>query len=158
MGYSPPFQPLPYFLLLLLSLSVVLLIKKSLKQKPVFGASRARFPSIVYVLMGSAIFALAFVASQVALAFFGEWLAGAIIVLSGYLFYRYFRTLDFDVELPKRKAFFVCSTFIVIVLLIGFGGRQPLSNLVAVVGVALELFFGWRAARALVGKTFNTTK
>ena len=92
MGYSPPFEPLPFFLLLLISLFFVFLIKKSLAQKPVFGARSASFPSVVYVLLGAAIFTLAFVASHVALAFLGPWFAGAIIILSGYLFHRYLRT------------------------------------------------------------------
>lgn len=152
MGYAPPFEPLPFFLLLLISLFFVFLIKKSITQKPGFGARRAGFPTVVYVLLGAAIFALAFVASHVALAFFGAWLAGAIIILSGYLFYRYFKALDFDAELTNRKTFVVYSTFIIIVLLIGFGGRQPASNLIAVAGVALELFFGWRATTTRILK------
>jgi hypothetical protein len=145
MGYAPPFEPLPYFLLLLLSLSIVFLMKKSRTQKSVFRFGRPGSPTVVYVLLGAGIFILPIVASHIALAFVGAWLAGAIIVLSGYLFYGYFSTLDLDMELTRRKTFFVYSAFIVIVLLIGFGGRQPISNLVAFGGVALELFFGWRA-------------
>ncbi len=144
LGYSPPFEPLPYFLLLLLSLSVALLIRKSLTQRSMFGIGRAGLPTATYVLLGGSIFIVPTVASHIALAFVGAWLAGAIIILSGYLFYMYYITLDFDPKLTKRKTFFAYSTLIVIVLLVGFGGRQPASNLVAVVGVALELFFGWR--------------
>lgn len=141
MGYSPPFEPLPFFLLLLLSLSVVLLIKKSLTQRSLFRVGRVGFPTVVYVLVGAAIFILPIVASHIALAFVGAWLAGALIIILWISLYKYFSTLDFDAEPTKRKTFFVYSTFIVIVLLIEFGGRQPASNLVAVAGVALELFF-----------------
>lgn len=150
MGYAPPFEALPYFLLLLLSLSVVFLIKKSLTQKSAFRFWRAGFPTFVYVLMGAGIFILPIVVSHIALAFVGAWLAGAIIIVSGYLFYRYFSALDFDTELTERKTFFVYSTFIVMVLLIGFGGRQSASNLVAFSGVALELFFGWRVTTTAI--------
>jgi hypothetical protein len=149
LGDSPPFEPLPYFLLLLISLFFVLLIRKSLavKKSSVFvirRRARVGFSTIVYILSGAGIFLFLNLASQVALALVNVWLAGAIIILSGYLFYRYFTTLDFDAQLTKKKTFFVFSTFIVIVLVIGFGGRQPVSNIVAFVGVALELFFGWR--------------
>jgi hypothetical protein len=146
LGHSPPFEPLPYFLLLLLSFSFVFLIKKDLARRP-SGPRVGRVASltVVYMLVGATIFILPIVASHAALAVVNAWLAGAIIIFSGYLFYRYFRTLDFDAELTKRKAFCVWSTFVVIVLLIGFGGRQPASDLVAIVGVALELFFGLRA-------------
>lgn len=147
LGYAPPFDPLPYFLLLLLSLSVVFLMKKSLAQRSVlrlWAGSR----SAAYALLGPGILILPNVASQVALASVGAWLAGAMIALSGLLFYGYFGTLDLDTELAKRKTFLVYSTFIVAVLLIGFGGRQPASDLVAFGGVAFELFLGWWAATA----------
>jgi hypothetical protein len=145
LGYAPPFDPLPYFLLLLLSLSIVFLMKKSLTQGSVFRIGRVGSSAVVYALLGAGIFILPIVASHIALAFVDVWLAGAIIILSGFLLYGYFSTMDSDTELTKRKTFFVYSTFIVAVLLIGFGGRQPVSNLVAFGGVALELFFGWRA-------------
>ena len=100
----------------------------------------------MYVLLGAGIFLLANIISRFALAVVGVWLAVTVITLFGYLLYRYFSAMDSDTELAKRKTFLVYSTFIVVVLFLGFGGRQPVSNGVAVLGVVLELLFGWRAA------------
>ncbi|MDE1853953.1 MAG: hypothetical protein KGI38_09470 [Thaumarchaeota archaeon] len=146
LGYPPPFEPLPFLLLLLLSLFFVLLIKKSLAQKPPVEGSRRRTPAIMYVLLGAGILLLANIANRFALAVAGLWLAVTVTILFGYLFYRYFNAMDSDTEFTKMKTFLVYSTFIIIVLFAGLGGRQPLSNAVAVIGVALELIFGWRAS------------
>lgn len=146
LGYPPPFDPMPFLLLLALSFFFVLLIKKSLGQKRPAQGNCRRTPTVMYVLLGAGIFLLANIVSRFALAIVGLWLAVTAITLFGYLFYRYFGAIDSDTELTKRKTFLVYSTFIVIVLFVGFGGRQPLSNLTAFLGVVLELSFGWRAA------------
>ena len=69
-----------------------------------FGVGRAGLPTPAYVLLGGSIFIVPIVASHIALAFVGAWLAGAIIMLSGYLFFMYFSTLDLDPNLTKRNS------------------------------------------------------
>jgi hypothetical protein len=141
-GYASPFDPLPYFVIFLLELFIVFLMRASLSQVSKF--QRTGFSVFRYALLGGALLLLLTLGSHIALAVFGAWFTGALIVLAGCFFYWYFMSLDLS-DYTARKAFFVYSTFIISVLILGFGGRQTESNIVAFAGVALELFFGWRA-------------
>jgi hypothetical protein len=93
--------------------------------------------------------------SHIVLAIFGAWITGGVVILAGCLFYWYFMRLDFDPKYTSEKIFFVYSAFLLVVLILGLGGRGPVSNIAAFVGVALELYFGWQAATRQVRMVTN---
>ncbi len=99
MGYAPPFDPLPYIVLLLLSLFIVIVVRMSLSQR----RAESERDVFRYALLGGALLLLLTLGSHVTLAIFGAWITGGAVVLAGCLFYWYFMSLDFDPEIYGGK-------------------------------------------------------
>lgn len=69
------------------------------------------------------------------------------LIILAYAFWLFFKHLDADSEPSNRKIMAIFSAFLIIEFLVGFIGRDPLSDIVAVIGTATELYVGWKAVR-----------
>ncbi len=67
-----------------------------------------------------------------------------LLLAIGYLFSGYFREMDRDPGLTRRKEFVVFALFVGFWLVFGTAFRTPLSSIVAYLGVGLQVYFGWR--------------
>ncbi len=67
-----------------------------------------------------------------------------LLLAVGFLFSGYFREMDRDPGLTRRKELAVFALFVGFWLVFGTAFRTSLSSIVAYLGVGLQVYFGWR--------------